>query len=279
MPPTSVPDADYTAFVHRVRAMAGVNLGGYKPDQMQRRLQSLAARHGADTLVRFAEQMERDPKALAAFKDFFTINVSEFLRDPLRWRELSAHILAPLYQENGRRPLKVWSAGCSYGAEPYSLAMLLEELGPGAAHTIIGTDIDATILQRAQCGVGYTEADLRHVEGARRTRFFTREADGTYSVKSALKRITRFQRRDLLVNVPDRGLDLIVCRNVVIYFTDEARCAIYKRMSAALRPGGVLFVGGTEIVAGARDLGFEPFRTSFYRKAGGQRAAPLRLAG
>lgn len=269
----SIVDADYTTFVQRVRRLVGIDLDGYKPQQMRRRLTALAQRHGAPTLTRFAELIERDEQALNAFKNFFTINVSEFLRDPPRWVELANRVLPELYQDGGRRPLKIWSAGCSYGAEPYTLAMLLEEMTPGVRHDIIATDIDEAILARARHGSGYLEADLRHLDPARRQRFFTREPAGTYAVTDLLRTRVRFLRQDLLAEVPAHQLDLIICRNVVIYFTEDAKKALYARMHAALRPGGVLFVGGTEIVTGARNLGLEPMFTSFYRKAA------LRLAG
>src|SRR5215207_5978777 len=100
-------DADYAGFVARARTLVGVDLRGYKPEQMRRRLLSLAARHNAPNLVAFAEVMARDPKARAAFQDFFTINVSEFLRDPARWQDLAKRVLPQLYEENGRRPLRV----------------------------------------------------------------------------------------------------------------------------------------------------------------------------
>lgn len=267
------PDADYAGFVRRVRALIDVDLDGYKPEQMQRRLLALAARHGADTLVRFAELMERDPGALAAFNNFFTINVSEFLRDPARWDYLAQRVLPQLYHESHRRPLRVWSAGCSYGAEPYTLAMLLEELAPGRPHRIVATDIDETILARARRGSGYQESELHRVDAVRRMRFFTKGPDGCYAVKDQLKAKVRFRRQDLLADVPERDLDLIVCRNVAIYFTEQAKRALYARMYGALRPGGVLFVGGTEVVADARRLGLEPFQSSFYRKADARLAA------
>jgi chemotaxis protein methyltransferase CheR len=261
-------DADYAAFMRQVRRLAGVDLSGYKPEQMRRRLTSLAARHGATTLAGFAEKMERDPAALAAFKNFFTINVSEFLRDPQRWNELAQRVLPQLCREAGLRPLQIWSAGCSYGAEPYTLAMLLDEAGRTARDTIAATDIDETILARAQRGAAYLESDLRNLDAGRRARFFTRGTGGSYAVKESLKARIRFLRQDLLTQTPGRGLDLIVCRNVVIYFTEEAKQALYRRMLGALRPGGVLYVGGTEVVGGAREIGFEPLGTSFYRKPG-----------
>jgi chemotaxis protein methyltransferase CheR len=273
MPRDQTLDPEYTTFVRRVRHLTGIDLAGYKPEQMRRRLTALAARHGAATLPAFAELMARDPAALQAFKNFFTINVSEFLRDPARWEDLARVVLPRLYEEGGRRPLRVWSAGCAHGAEPYSLAMLLEELAPGQPHRILATDIDEAALARAMRGSGYQEAELRHVDAARRARFFTRTPDGTYAVTPALRARVTFQQHDLLTGVPGHGWDLIVCRNVVIYFTETAKRTLYLRLAEALRPGGVLFVGGTEVVTAARELGFVPLLTSFYQKVG------LRCAG
>lgn len=285
MPRDQALDPEYATFVRKVRQLTGIDLAGYKPDQMRRRLTALAARHGAATLPAFAELMARDPAVLQAFKNFFTINVSEFLRDPARWQDLARVVLPRLYEEGGRRPLRVWSAGCANGAEPYSLAMLLEELAPGQPHRILATDIDEAVLARARRGSGYQEAELRHVDAARRARFFTRAPDGTYAVTPALRARVTFQQHDLLTGVPvwqstgpvplagGHGWDLIVCRNVVIYFTEAAKRALYTRLAEALRPGGVLFVGGTEVVTAARELGFVPLLTSFYQKVG------LRCAG
>lgn len=263
---TQAFDPEYAAFVRSVHRLTGVDLAAYKPEQMRRRLTALAARHGAASLSAFAELMQRDPAALQAFKNFFTINVSEFLRDPARWDDLARVVLPRLYEEGGRRPLRVWSAGCAGGAEPYSLAMLLEELAPAQPHRILATDIDEAILARAMRGSGYQEAEVRNVSPARRARFFTRAADGTYAVVPSLRTRVTFRRQDLLREIPGQGWDLIVCRNVVIYFTEEAKRALYARLAEALRPGGALFVGGTEVVPAARELGFVPLCTSFYQK-------------
>lgn len=267
-----VIDPDYALFVRRVQGLMGVDLNGYKPAQMRRRLTALAARFGVDSLAAFGETMAKDEKAFGAFKNFFTINVSEFFRDASRWEDLAGQILPRLLSESGRQPLKIWSAGCSFGAEPYTLAMMLEELSPGRTHSIVATDIDDGILARAESGFGYLESDLKQVDQARREKFFTRDADGTYAVVPMIKKRVRFLRQDLLAQVLDHGLDLIICRNVVIYFTEDAKRSLYERMYAALRPGGVVFVGGTEIIAGARELGLEPVLTSFYHKGGLRRA-------
>jgi|GEM_PF-77447 len=264
LPPEA--DADYALFIQRVRALTGIDLAHYKPGQMRRRLRALAARHGASSLAAFARTIEHDPRALQAFQNFFTINVSEFFRDATRWDDLAGRVLPRLMQP-APRPLRVWSAGCSNGAEPYSLAIVLTERYPGLPHTILATDIDQAILARAEAGAGYTEADLRSVDAARRARWFSRTPDGAYAIAPRIRALVTFRRHDLLRDPIERGFDLIVCRNVVIYFTDAAKRDLYHRFRAALRPGGVLFVGGTEVINGAREFGFVPWLTSFYLAA------------
>jgi chemotaxis protein methyltransferase CheR len=255
--------ADYAHFVARVRVLTGIDLSSYKAPQMQRRLLALATRQGAPTLRAFAQAMERDTKALEAFQNFFTINVSEFFRDPARWTALAEQVLPKLMQ-SPRRALRIWSAGCSIGAEPYTLAVLLDELYPGVAHTIFATDIDETTLRRAAGGAGYGETDLRNVAPSWRAKHFRQANDGSWSVTPALKSKITFRQHDMLREPAGQGFDLVVCRNVVIYFTDAAKQQLYGRFHDALRSGGVLFVGGTEVVSNARELGFTPWLTSFY---------------
>jgi chemotaxis protein methyltransferase CheR len=232
---------------------------------MQRRLLALATRQGAPTLRAFAQAMERDTKALEAFQNFFTINVSEFFRDPARWTALAEQVLPKLMQ-SPRRALRIWSAGCSIGAEPYLVAILLKELAPRGAHRIVATDADRTVLARARRGDGYGPADLRQVTPERLARYFTPAADGqTHAVRPELKPLIEFREHNLLGAAPGDGHYLILCRNVVIYFTDEAKAVLYQRFVDALRPGGALFVGGTEIVRGAEQLGLAA-GASFYHK-------------
>jgi chemotaxis protein methyltransferase CheR len=158
----------------------------------------------------------------------------------------------------------VWSAACSIGAEPYSLAMLLLERCPPGS-TVWATDIDTTVLAKARRGI-YRESELRGVSAERRRRYFEEVADG-YAVKPELKAIVRFQVHDLLRDRFPAPWDLIVCRNVVIYFTEEARRNLYRRFATVLRPGGVLFVGATETILYAGEVGLRPLSPSFYRKA------------
>jgi chemotaxis protein methyltransferase CheR len=257
-------DQGYAAFQKTVHKLTGVDLTSYRQGQMRRRLEALVLRVGCKDFLDYARLLEKDPARLQEFRDYFTINVTEFFRDPERFRYLETRVLPELLKR--RMGLKIWSAACSIGAEPYSVAILLKELAPTLAHKIVATDVDATILARAKAASGYLQADVRAVTPARLGKAFVKDAKGTYALKPEYKAMCEFRLHNLLTAPPSQGFDLILCRNVVIYFTDDAKATLYQNLVNALRPGGVLFVGGTEMVAGAQQLGLTAIGPSFYRK-------------
>jgi chemotaxis protein methyltransferase CheR len=259
------PTPDFEEFRRRAYQITGVDLTCYKAPQMHRRLTGLLSKVQVQTFGEYARLLERDPQRRQEFRDFVTINVSEFFRDRDRFDELERHVL-PLLLE-GRDGVHVWSAGCSMGAEPYSLAILLHELAPDAGHSILATDVDQTILDRARAGTGYLATELRHVEAARIRRWFVPTPDGRFGVSRVLRPGIRFVQHDLLRDgYPSGPFDLIVCRNVVIYLTERARDRVYQACVEALRPGGVLFVGGSEAVVRPHALGLTPIGAGLYRK-------------
>ncbi|HLH26704.1 MAG TPA: protein-glutamate O-methyltransferase CheR [Chloroflexota bacterium] len=258
-------EVGYAYFLRAVRRLTGVDLTCYRQGQLRRRLEALVQRVGADGFIEYARLLEREPARLQEFRDYFTINVSEFFRDADRFLYLEQRVLPELLA--ARPSLRIWSAGCSIGAEPYSVAILLKELAQRGAHRIVATDVDRTVLERARRGDGYGPADLRQVTPERLARYFMAAPDGqSHAVRPELKPLVEFREHNLLGAALGEGYDLILCRNVVIYFTDEAKNLLYQRFVDALRPGGVLFVGGTEIVRGADQLGLRPAGPSFYRK-------------
>lgn len=265
MTPITSPSPDYLRFCDGVRQVCGVDLGHYRPAQMERRLRTFAERAGHTDLDAYLAQIRRDIGAREDFLDRMTINVSELFRNPERFVELE-RIHLPSLQGASPRGLKVWSAACSYGAEPYSLAILLQELDPRGRHELRATDIDRGILDRAREGV-FSRADMRNVTPARRQRWFTEETAGGVQAARELRAMVRFSQMDLLKDRYPTGQDLILCRNVVIYFTEDAKRQIYAGLRAALRPGGVLMVGSTESIADAEKTGWEKAGTFFYRRA------------
>jgi chemotaxis protein methyltransferase CheR len=257
--------ADYDRFCGGIKSICDIDLAQYRQGQMERRLRSFARNSGYGDLDGYLAVLRRDVVARAEFLDHMTINVSELFRNPERFAELEKDFLPTLAAHGAGRGLRVWSAGCSYGAEPYTLAILLKELAPRAGHELLATDIDKTILARAAEGI-FNEQDLKNVTAERRARWFTPLPDGRFQAVKELRAMVRFSRVDLLADRFPATRDLILCRNVVIYFKDEAKEKIYDRFFEALRPGGVLFVGSTERVTDSTRLGWERPGTFFYRR-------------
>ncbi len=257
-----IDEKDWEQFKQRFNTKSGINLNDYKPAQMQRRIGNLMTRHGAKTYMEFFDLLEKDPKQYKEFVDYITINVTEFFRTPEKFLELEKKVLPELLSKSPK--LNIWSAGCSIGAEPYSLAMILSDLTPGVKHRILATDLDVEMLAKAKQGV-YTNTEFKNITDARSSKYF-KHANGTYTISEDIKSRVEFQRHNLLLDKFETGFDLILCRNVVIYFTEEAKDALYRRFLAALKPGGVLFVGGTEAILNFRDIGFAHYLPFFYRK-------------
>lgn len=257
----AIKDYEYAMFSRRVQALTGLDLNSYKSEQMRRRLGSLAARVGAGSLAEYARLIEHDERRLQEFKDFLTINVTEFFRDPERFVALADMLAA----HRRRGAPRIWSAGCSTGAEPYSLAILLDELGVLDRSVIVATDLDESALARAREGGPFRENEVRNVSAERRRRYLQRHGDH-YFVVDRLRRVPRFGRHNLLGPPPDAEFDYVLCRNVVIYFTDIAKDAVFSRLATVLAPGGTLLVGGTEMIGNASGLGLMAKGNSFYLK-------------
>ncbi len=275
----SVPQqcaVDYIEFKARVFNRTGIDLNLYKERQMHRRLLTMVERSRAADFVEYFELLERDTDEFDTFLDRITINVSEFFRNPDKWHELRYSVLPAL--RSSRQRLRIWCAGCSYGAEPYSLAILLAESEPEAAHTVHATDIDRTVLRRAREGI-YGSHDLRNIPGDCLESFFRIAPAGghvrdatrvdsapSYQVKPEIRNRVVFSSHNLLADRFDAEYDLICCRNVVIYFTQAAKDRLFDQFFRALAPGGVLFVGGTERLFHPEAIGFEPLAPAFYRR-------------
>ena len=258
---------EYRFVKYKIRKLTGVDLDCYKSQQVQRRLNVYLLRSGHSNWARFFHAIQDDPQELSKLKDYLTINVSAFFRDPEKFAHLQEKVLPALLRGHPR--LRVWSAGCSLGHEPYSLAiMLAEATGMYCRHPILATDIDDSALERARAGGPYAAEELANVPPDLLARYFHTDEDADrYYVIDSLRRKVEFCRHDLLADPFEDAFDLIVCRNVVIYFTKEAKHRLYMRFHDALRPGGVLFVGGTEIVSQTSSVGLQSMGVSFYTRA------------
>jgi chemotaxis protein methyltransferase CheR len=262
----------YQAIKTKVLSVLGINLDSYKDEQMRRRLDSWLARSGMPNWESYFVKIKENPAELEKFRDYLTINVTEFFRDPERWIYLRHHILPVLLDEkntSGSIPgegLKIWSAGCSTGAEASTLTIILDELTPGKKHNIIATDLDRGALAKAKAGGPYAAEEVRNVSPLQKSTYFKPGGPPFYVAQNIINRIT-FREQNLIMDSFSPNFDLIVCRNVVIYFTAETKQLLYQKFYDALRPGGVLFVGGTEIIPKPQEYGFKSKGFSFYFKS------------
>ncbi|NPV53702.1 MAG: protein-glutamate O-methyltransferase CheR [Firmicutes bacterium] len=257
---------EFDYFRHKVSAITGVDLNSYKGPLMERRLKTLMSRLGIDSYLAYARLLERDEARREEFKSWFTINVSEFFRNPDKFGELQNVFIPYLLKRSPS--LKIWSAGTSNGSEAYSVAIILKEATPFGRHQILATDVDSEILEVARLGV-YKERDLVNVSPERLKLFFEPHPDG-YRVRETIRRMVTLREQDLLREEFETNLDLILCRNVVIYFTEPAKNEVFHKFSRSLKPGGILFVGATESIINPSQIDLEIVSPFFYRKIGGR---------
>lgn len=265
----------YEKIKQNVKRLLAIDLNQYKSEQMQRRLDSWLIRAGFPNWEEYFHNLGKNPTDLAKFRDYLTINVSEFFRDKDRWDSLQKTFLPSLIKEcianrsqgvnNG---LRIWSAGCSNGSEPYSLAILLNELAPGRNHYFLATDLDRTILMKARARGPYSADDTRNVSADIRARYFD-TIGNQYFIKDGIAKRVTFKEQNMLTDPFENNFDLIVCRNVIIYFTIEAKETLYKKFYEGLRAGGLLFLGGTEMIPRPSEIGFINKTGSFYQKGNG----------
>ena len=245
-------DEDFEALRKPVKQITGINLSDQKRElvygRLARRLRALRLR----SFTEYREVLAADGgQEIVQFCNAITTNLTAFFREPHHFDYLRDHVLTPMLAGAPRR-LRIWSAGCSTGEEPYSLAMTVLESVSDIKRwdiRILATDLDSDVLERGRRGV-YTEDRLKNVTLQRRTRFFSerRERDGLcYEATPELKSLITFKQLNLMHPLPMRGpLDAVFCRNVVIYFDKDTQRDLFARISQLQRPGNLLFLGHSE---------------------------------
>lgn len=255
----------YETFKQSIYDMTKIDLNSYKERQMKRRIEALITKHGIESYSDYVTRLKTDKILFDEFINYITINVSEFYRNPEQWILLEKEVFPYLFDHFGK-DLKIWSAACSTGDEPYSLVMLLSKFLPLNKIKIIATDIDLTVMEKAKAGF-YHVKSLKALPEEFVNKYFTKVNDKTYQISDQIKACVEFKRHDLLREAYPANCDLIVCRNVLIYFTDEAKNKIYSDFNKALKKDGLLFVGSTEQIIQAQQIGFTNFKSFFYKKA------------
>jgi two-component system, chemotaxis family, CheB/CheR fusion protein len=234
-----------------LRARTGHDFSGYKHNTIQRRIQRRMVVLQIDDPAVLYERLRKDPQQVDLLFQDLLIGVTSFFRDPQAFEHLERSVIPKLFEN--RKPdetVRVWVPGCATGEEAYSVAMLLRENSPkgAAAPTlqVFATDIDERSLGVARAG-RYPAAIARDVSQKRLREFFSRE-DGTYRISSELREIVLFSAHNLLRDPPFSRLDLITCRNLLIYMGAELQEKIIPIFHYALRDNGYLFLGSSENV-------------------------------
>lgn len=255
---------DYEIFKTKVFQLTKIDLNCYKERQMKRRIDSLIAKAKITSYDAYVEALKTDKELLEAFVAYLTINVSEFYRNPEQWRLLENKVFPYLFDKFGKT-IKIWSAACSTGDEPYTLAMVLGKFMPLDRVQIIATDIDKQVLEKAQLGI-YDEKSLKGLPPEFRTKYFTQINEKHFQIKDEVKRCVKFSQHNLLKDPYPDNCNLIVCRNVMIYFTEEAKQDLYRKFNQALKRDGILFVGSTEQIISPQIYQFTTYESFFYQK-------------
>ena len=246
-------DDDFQALRVLVKSLTGIHLSDQKRElvygRLTRRLRALQLRSFAE----YRERLKGDAQELAELCNAITTNLTSFFREPHHFQYLREHVLAPLAADRaGPRRLRIWSAGCSTGEEPYSIAMTVLETLPDAGRwdvRILATDLDSEVLERARRGI-YPAERMGNVSPERLQRFFTerQEAGGVCrQIAPEVAALVTFKQLNLIHALPMRGpLDAIFCRNVVIYFDKDTQRELFARVARLQRPGDLLFLGHSE---------------------------------
>ncbi|MFZ5354190.1 MAG: CheR family methyltransferase [Bacillota bacterium] len=253
---------DYNGFKAKVLKLTGIDLSSYKERQMRRRIDSLIKRNNYDDYDDYFKALTQNTKLYDEFINYLTINVSEFYRNPNQWEIIEKNIMPEILKHN-KKP-KIWSAACSTGEEPYSLVMMMSRFMDLSNIKIIATDIDDGAVEKAKRGL-YIPKSLINLPKDFITNFFEREGEN-YRISDKVKRCVEFRHHNLLNDKYIDNCDLIVCRNVMIYFTEEAKADMYNKFRESLTPTGVLFVGSTEQIILPQRYKLEPIKTFFYKK-------------
>ena len=262
-------DPAFEKLLSYIKESRGFDFTGYKRASLIRRVRRRMHLVDVDSYDDYMDRLQLDPSEFTALFNTILINVTSFFRDPEAWAHLQNELLPGVVARNGDGPLRVWSAGCASGEEAYSLAICLAEvLGADAFRQrvkIYATDVDEEAMVQARLG-SYTDRDLAAMPPALAEKYF--ETAGQYRVcTKELRRSVIFGRNDLVQDAPISHIDLLLCRNTLMYFDAETQARILSRLHYALEPGGLLFLGKAELLLShGRILAPVEGRRRFFRK-------------
>src|SRR5215217_1031052 len=243
-----------------LKGSRGFDFSGYKKATLSRRIEKRMASVGLKSFGDYQDYLEANPREFTELFNTILINVTSFFRDPPAWECLTSDVIPRLLQEHPEdQPLRVWSAGCASGEEAYTVAMTLAQaMGYHAFNArvkIYATDLDDDALAAARHGI-YSNDALKEVPSALVDKYLEPNTRGL-AFRPDLRRSIIFGRNDLIADAPISRIDLLLCRNVLMYFTPETQARILERFNFALNPAGFLFLGKSEMLIAHREL-FSP---------------------
>ena len=265
-------DSALRAFVEKMTRARGFGLDAYKETCLRRRLAVRMRARGARTYDEYAGLLKTDAEEYEKFLDALTINVTKFYRNRETWDAIAECYLPKVWKMRRGR-VRCWSAGCASGEEPYTVAILLLEhtrklnVAAPTSPRIDATDLDVASIERASTGE-YPPKAFDELPAALELRYF--ESDGTARrISDQVRSLVRFSQHDVIKeDPPNPPYDLILCRNVVIYFDRQTQEQLYLRLADALTPGGYLVLGKVETLLGEARSRFvtEDGRERIYRR-------------
>lgn len=254
---------DYEYFKKAVLDLTKIDLDAYKEKQMKRRIDTLIAKNKITGYDNYVAALKKDNRMFEEFVNYLTINVSEFYRNPDQWQIMDREIIPDMIRRFGKN-LKIWSAACSTGDEPYSLVMALSRHLPLNQIKIYATDLDKQVIAKAKTGL-YVEKSIASVPDDFKKKYFTKVGP-SYQISNEIKSRVEFKEHNLLKDAYPTDYHLIVCRNVLIYFTEEAKDEVFRKFQKSLKSGGFLFIGSTEQIINHKEIGFDRRNSFFYEK-------------
>lgn len=257
--------ADFQTIKSILHAATGISLSDKKEQLVYSRLSKRLRKLGLERFDEYCQILKSDhqQEELGLVIQALTTNVTRFFREPHHFETLRNQILAPLTQKARRGgKVRIWSAGCSAGQEPYSIAMEVLEWLPDAAELdvkILATDIDAIMIETGRRGI-YTDPQIQNIKPELLRKYFTKLPDSDeWQVHAGLRKLVSFQQLNLFDPWPMQGkFEAIFCRNVVIYFDVEDQVRLWTKFASQMGPGGWLIIGHSERISGPPAQIFEP---------------------
>lgn len=251
------PEDKFDALLQYLKHARGFDLTGYKRSNLMRRVQKRMAAITLSDFADYVDYLEVHPDEFTHLFNAILINVTAFFRDPAAWDFVAQEVVPKIIEARGpRQQIRVWSAGCASGEEAYTITMILAEaLGQEEFRErvkVYATDVDEEALAQARQAL-YSARAVEAVPPTLRTKHFDRSGD-RYLFNADLRRSVIFGRHDLVQDAPISRLDLLICRNTLMYFNAETQAKILGRLHFAVREGGYLFLGQAELLLTHNEL-------------------------